>query len=164
MKEWQWKNLQQGALQTPSPRQWTCAQTACKPHYQWGMIKLNQFASLISLLGCPQCTKPHLKCKHWQERNGSFTTTIQCTYCSSFHHFTSTTRLPSNHYQHDAPTLLILAWGLQGLGYERLELVWGLAGRIPPISRAAYAQLMKSVVLSSVLECMCVCVSLYQLM
>jgi uncharacterized protein YbaR (Trm112 family) len=113
------------------------------------MVELNQFVDLISLLVCPYCRKmATLSCQDWREVGGGFSTSIHCSKrsCDFFFRFSSTSPLLSNYHRRDAPSKLVVAWGMHRLGFDQMESVWALAGGVPPISKTAYTKMMKNLV------------------
>jgi len=131
------------------PRRYTRSESS-QPKYRWSILEHTQLPWLVSRLACPQCRRSCiLQCGDWKESNSGFKVTISCLspHCDFELRYSSTT-VPTDHpHRQDASTRLAVAWGLVGLGYERLESVWGLAGGVLPISRSSYAALMKKLVL-----------------
>lgn len=155
-----WRQLQrskrcQSASPPPPPRR-AEAKRSCKrgqgaanPIHGWAMVELQQFAEFASLMGCPYCSQLTLHADEWHEQAGGFQAKIRCysENCEFSYTFHSTSPQHTNHHYRDAPLRLVIAWGLHGIGYERMESVWALAGGVPPISRSGYAAVMKSLVL-----------------
>jgi len=87
--------------ESPTRRRRTRTQAHTQPILSWGMIELQQLASLICLLACPYCCQLTLQCQDWREFGGGFGTTLSCTHseCEFSTRFHSTSSLVSNYHR-----------------------------------------------------------------